>query len=47
MLAPDLWATRVDPSEIENAILNLAINARDAMPKGGMLNIETANTEFD
>ena len=46
-LAPDLGATLVDPSEIENAILNLAINARDAMPQGGVLNIETANTVFD
>jgi two-component system, chemotaxis family, CheB/CheR fusion protein len=42
-LAPDLWSTRVDPSETENAILNLAINARDAMPKGGRLVIETGN----
>ena len=38
-LAPDLWRTRVDPSETENAILNLAINARDAMPGGGTLTI--------
>jgi CheY-like chemotaxis protein len=42
-LAPDLWSTRVDPSETETAILNLAINARDAMPKGGQLVIETSN----
>ncbi len=42
-LAPDLWTTRVDPSEIENAVLNLAINARDAMPDGGRLIIETSN----
>jgi PAS domain S-box-containing protein len=46
-LAPNLWTTRVDPSEIENAILNLAINARDAMPDGGRLVIETSNATFD
>ena len=40
---PELWAVRADPSEIENAVLNLAINARDAMYKGGRLIIETAN----
>ncbi|HEY8262302.1 MAG TPA: PAS domain S-box protein [Methylosinus sp.] len=42
-LASDLWPTLADPSEIENAILNLAINARDAMPDGGSLSIETSN----
>jgi two-component system CheB/CheR fusion protein len=42
-LASDLWTTLVDSSETENAILNLAINARDAMPKGGQLVIETSN----
>jgi len=42
-LASDLWDTLVDPSETENAILNLAINARDVMPKGGRLIIETTN----
>ena len=41
-LAPRLWAVRVDPSEIENAVLNLAINARDAMPNGGTIVVETA-----
>jgi|LNFM01.1.fsa_nt_gb PAS domain S-box-containing protein len=42
-LAPKLWTVRADPSEIENAVLNLAINARDAMPRGGRLVLETAN----
>ncbi|MDX2158371.1 MAG: PAS domain S-box protein [Hyphomicrobiaceae bacterium] len=44
-LAPRLWRVRSDPSEVENAVLNLAINARDAMPHGGRLIIETANVE--
>jgi len=44
VLAGDIWPTQVDPSELENAILNLAINARDAMPAGGDLTIETRNT---
>ena len=43
LLAPDLWQVRADPSEIENAVLNLAINARDAMLAGGKLVIETSN----
>ncbi len=46
-LASALWSTRADLSEIENAILNLAINARDAMPNGGKLIIETRNVTFD
>ncbi len=46
-LAPDLWTVRADPSEIENAVLNLAINARDAMPLGGRLHIETANVSLN
>jgi PAS domain S-box-containing protein len=41
--AADLWPVRSDVSEIENAVLNLAINARDAMPAGGELLIETSN----
>ena len=45
--AADLWFATVDPSQLENAVLNLALNARDAMPNGGRLTIETANAEFD
>jgi len=43
----DLWSTRIDPSQVENAILNLAINARDAMPQGGRLTIGTSNQTLD
>ena len=46
-LGPRLWTVRADASEIENAILNLAINARDAMPGGGTLIIETANRSVE
>ncbi len=46
-LSPGLGTVRADPSEIENAILNLAINSRDAMPKGGRLIIETANARVE
>ena len=47
VLAGGLWKTAVDPNQLENALLNLAINARDAMPDGGRLTIETANTYLD
>jgi PAS domain S-box-containing protein len=47
VLAGGLWRTQADPNQLENAILNLAVNARDAMPNGGRLTIETANTRLD
>jgi PAS domain S-box-containing protein len=47
VLAKGLWRALADPSQVEDAILNLAVNARDAMPKGGRLLIETANVRFD
>lgn len=46
-LADDLWLARIDPSQLENALINLALNARDALDSGGQLTIETANTILD
>nr|WP_225609537.1 PAS domain-containing protein [Pseudomonas sp. PDM11] len=45
--ATDLWPVKVDASQLENALLNLCINARDAMPGGGRIKIETANRWMD
>jgi signal transduction histidine kinase/CheY-like chemotaxis protein len=47
VLAGGLWRTFADPAQLESAIINLAINARDAMPTGGKLTIETANSDLD
>ena len=47
VLAGGLWTTKIDQHELESAIVNLAVNARDAMPNGGKLTIETANCYLD
>ena len=45
--APDVWPVSIDPAQLSTAIANLATNARDAMPRGGRLTIETKNAELD
>lgn len=47
VLGAGMWRTCVDPHQLENAILNLAVNSRDAMPNGGRLTIETSNNQLD
>jgi len=47
LLSPDAWTSQVDPNQLTTCILNLALNARDAMPDGGMLALETGNAMLD
>jgi len=45
--ADDIWSVRADPGQLENALLNLALNARDAMPSGGKISLSAANVSLD
>jgi signal transduction histidine kinase/ActR/RegA family two-component response regulator len=47
VLAAGVWQVRIDANQLENAIINLAVNARDAMPSGGKLTVETSNAYLD
>ncbi len=47
VLTAGVWSVEVDTAQLENALINLAVNARDAMPEGGKLTIETVNTRLD
>jgi PAS domain S-box-containing protein len=47
VLAAGLWHTKLDVNQLENALINLAVNARDALPRGGQLTIETWNSHLD
>lgn len=46
-LGPELWKVRMDPAQVDQIVMNLVVNARDAMPRGGTLSIETANAQID
>ena len=46
-LGTDLWPVRIDPSQVDQVLMNLVVNARDAMPMGGKLTIETTNVRID